>query len=157
MQREIQMSEAYTLNQFAPQYLAGVNTPPAEAGFEDQYFDYVYNPANGPNVLAMGTEVTELLDIDPDADFYITGWYLSKVSFNFLVQLSHSSGYEITDGFVNAYAISFEVSNPSPLSPAFPCPAGSQLQITLRELGFADVDLQIVFKGFKRFRRERRA
>lgn len=143
---------AYPMNQFAPAYQQGTNQPPPEeVGFEDRTYEYVYNPPNGQ--LTANQLLLDSKSINTDADFYIAGWYLSRVTGTFQVQLTDASGYEMSDGMVVATAISFSASNPTVISPAHPIPAGGKIKLQLQDLSGSTNPIQIVFKGWKRFRR----
>lgn len=146
------MSQPYQMNQYAPAYLQGVlGPPPDEVGYEDRTFDYVFNPPN--NQLTADQVLDGAVAIDTDADFYIAGWYLARFTGEFQIQLTDAAGYELSAGLVNSGAISRTASNPTVLSPAHPIPAGGKIQIQIQDLSSSENPLQIVFKGWKRFRR----
>lgn len=140
------------MNQFAPQYKQGINGPnPDDVGYEDKSYDYIYNPPGGQ--LTANQILQDQVGIDTDADFYIAAWYLSLVNGTFQIQLTDAAGYQLSKGSVIANAISFTASDPTILSPAHPIPAGGKIQILIQDLSGATNPLQIVFKGWKRFRR----
>lgn len=148
----------YPINPFAPAYLQGLQTPPPEeAGYKDKYFDYVYEPKTGE--IPASSRFTDVLPIDQDADFYVTGIVLSKLVSDsspaeLLIQMVDYSGFELTDGFISATTLSYASQNPTQQLPAFLLPAGSKLTLNFREVTGDPVSVQITFKGFKRFRRE---
>jgi hypothetical protein len=142
----------YPMNQFAPMYQQGINAPnPNDVGYEDKSFDYLYNPPNGQ--LTANQELQDQVGIDTDADFYIAAWYLSRVTGTFQIQLTDAAGYQLSKGSVIATAVSFTASDPTVLSPAHPIPAGGKIQILIQDLSGDTNPIQIVFKGWKRFRR----
>lgn len=147
----------YPLNQYAPAYQQGLAQPPAEVvGYEDRPFEYVYNPPNG-ELTASQLINPDSVAIQTDADFWLAGWYLAEFTGAFQIQLLDSSGYQLSNGMVNSAAISLVASDPTVLSPAHPFPAGSKIQIVIQDLSGATNPLQIVFKGFKRFRVQKAA
>lgn len=149
-------SATYGMNQFAPAYRQGINAPdPADVGYEDKSFEYIYNPPGGQ--LTANQVLQDQVSIDTDADFYIAAWYLSRVNGIFQIQLTDATGYQLSQGSVIASAVSFTASDPTVMSPAHMIPAGGKIQILIQDLSDATNPLQIVFKGWKRFRRPLRA
>jgi hypothetical protein len=145
----------YALNQFAPSYKQGLQpVDQDQTGYEDKAYDYIYNPPGGQ--LTANQQLQDAVEIDTDADFYIAAWYLSRVNGIFQIQLTDAAGYQLSKGSVIASAVSFTASNPTVLSPAHPIPAGGKIQILIQDLSDANNPLQIVFKGWKRFRRPMR-
>jgi hypothetical protein len=143
---------SYPMNQFAPSYQQALMRPPAEVvGYEDRPFEYVYNPPTGA-LTALQIINPDSLAIQTDADFWLAGWYLSQYTGSFQLQLLDSTGYQLQSGLINSAAISQVASDPTVLSPAHPFPAGSKIQIIIQDLSDAPNALQIVFKGWKRFR-----
>lgn len=147
----METQETYKMNQFAPSYQQGVNTPPPEeTGVSPRTFEYIYNPPNGALTANQLLE-NDHVAIDTDADFYIAGWYLSLFTAPFQIQLTDAEGYQLSKGMVNSGAISQSASNPTVLSPAHPIPAGGKIQIEIQDLSGATNALQIIFKGWKSF------
>jgi hypothetical protein len=143
---------SYPMNQFAPSYQQGlVQPPPSVVGYEDRPFEYVYNPPNG-QLTALQLLNPDSLAIQTDADFWAAAWYISQYTGSFQIQLLDSTGYQLQSGMLNSAALSQIASDPTVLSPAHPFPAGSKIQIIIQDLSDATNPLQIVFKGWKRFR-----
>lgn len=150
-------SQPYPLNQFAPAYLQGVaSAQPEVIGYEDKPFEYVYSPPTG-ELTALQLINPDSLGIQTDADFWLAAWYISQYTGSFQVQLLDSTGYQLQSGMINSAAISQQASDPTVLSPAHPFPAGSKLQLVIQDLSDATNPLQIVFKGWKRFRIQKAA
>jgi hypothetical protein len=143
---------SYRMNQFAPAALQGVATPPPDqAGYETKPYEYIYAPPNGlltANQLINPDQVS----IQTDADFYMAAWYISLYTDQFQIQLIDATGYQLQAGMINSGAIARSASKPTVFSPAHPFPAGSRIQVVIQDLSGADNPLQIVFKGWKRFR-----
>ena len=141
----------YPLNQFAPNYQQGLQQPPPQiVGYEDRPFEYIYNPPNGQ--LTAGQLIDpDAVAINTDADFWLAAWYISLFTGSFQIQLTDSSGYQLSDGLINSAAIATSASDPTVLSPAHPFPAGGKIQIIIQDLSGETNPLQIVFKGWKRF------
>jgi|SRR5579871_373766 len=145
------------VNQFAPDSFRGVNQPnPAQVGYEDRPFEYVYSPPND-ELTADQFLNPDSLSIHTDSDFLLYGWYISLYTGEFQIQLTDSNGYQLQSGLVNSGAISQSASDPTVFSPAHPFPAGGKIQIAIQDLSGDTNPLQIVFKGVKRFRRPIRA
>jgi hypothetical protein len=143
---------SYPLNQFAPVYQQGLQQPPPEiVGYEDRPFEYVYNPPNG-ELTANQLINPDSVAIQTDADFWLAGWYISVYTGAFQIQLLDSTGYQLQSGMINSAAIALAESDPTVLSPAHPFAAGSKIQIVIQDLSGAPNPLQIIFKGWKRFR-----
>lgn len=148
-------SQVYPLHQFAPAYQAGLQQPSPELlGYEDKPFEYVYSPPNG-QLTALQLLNPDTLAIETDADFWLAGWYLGQYTGEFQVQILDSTGYQLQSGMINSAAISQSASDPTVLSPAHPFPAGGKIQLVIQDLSDADNPLQIVFKGWKRFKVQR--
>jgi hypothetical protein len=146
------MTPSYPLNQFAPNFQQGIQAPPPKTvGYEDRPFEYIYNPPNG-ELTADQLINPDAVAIMTDADFWLAGWYLSQFTGPFQIQLTDSSGYQLSDGMINSAAISTIASDPTVFSPAHPFPAGGKIQLVIQDLSGATNPLQIVFKGWKRFR-----
>lgn len=142
----------YPMNQFAPVALAGVQRPPAElVGYEDRPFEYLFNPPGG-QLTANQFINPATVAIQTDADFYMASWYLSLFTGVFQVQLLDSTGYQLQSGMMNSGGLSQADNDPTVFSPAHPFPAGSKIQVVIQDLSGATNPLQIVFKGWKRFR-----
>ena len=145
-------SAAYKLNQFSPKGYAGIPQPgPEAAGFDTKPYEYVYNPPNGA-LTALQLINPDTVAIQSDADFFAGGWYLSLFTGSFQIQLIDSTGYQLSDGLINSGAISQSASVPTVLSPTHMFPAGGKIQIVIQDLSGASNPLQIVFKGWKRFK-----
>ena len=142
----------YPLNQFAPAYQQGLQQPPPEVvGYEDRPFEYIYTPPTGA-LTANQLINPDTLAIETDADFWMAGWYIALFTGSFQVQLLDSTGYQLQSGMINSAAISQIASDPTVFSPAHPFAAGSKVQLVIQDLSGASNPLQIVFKGWKRFR-----
>ena len=142
----------YPHNPYAPDYFAGLEAPPAEVlGYEDRPFEYVYSPPNGQ--LTSGQVIgQDSVAIQTDADFILYGWYISLYTGAFQIQLTDSTGYQLSSGFINSGAISQSSSDPTVFSPGHPFPASGKILIAITDLSNATNPLQIIFKGVKRFR-----
>ena len=140
----------YPINQYAPSGYAGVPTPPPEA-YDDRPYDYVYNPPNGQ---LTGDQLLnpDTLEIQTDADFYCFGYYIAFNTGDFQVQFIDATGYQLMSGMVNSAAISTTSSEPTVLSPTHLFPAGSKIQIVIQDLSGTTNQIQIVFRGVKRFK-----
>jgi hypothetical protein len=143
---------AYRMNQYAPAAFQGVPQPPAEAaGYDTKPYDYIYSPPGG---LLTADQVIEndQVSIQPDSDFILAGWYISQYTGAFQIQLTDSAGYQMMSGFLNSGGISLGANNPTVFSPAHMFPAGGRIQVSIQDLSGLTNPLQIVFKGWKRFR-----
>lgn len=146
------MTPSYKLNQYAPAYQQGLQQPEPEVmGYEDRPFEYIYSPATGA-LTANQLINPDTTAIDTDADFWLAGWYISLYTGPFQIQLLDSTGYQLQSGMINSAAISLSASDPTVVSPAHPFPAGSKIQEVIQDLSGGSNPLQIVFKGWKRFR-----
>lgn len=149
--------QTYPLNQYAPDYQQGFMQPPPEVvGYEDRPFEYVYNPP-GNELTANQLINPDSVAIQTDADFWLAGWYISTATGSFQIQLQDSNGYQLQSGMINSAAISASASKPTVISPAHPFPAGSKIQVVIQDLSGSTNTVQIVFKGWKRFRIEKAA
>ena len=145
-------SQAYPMNQFAPDYFQGMNVPdPSQTGQEIKPYSYIYNPPNGQ--LTMDQQIEgDTVAIQTDADFYMFAWYISLFTGAFQIRLTDSTGYRLQDGFLNSGAISQSSNEPTVFSPMHFFPAGSKILIDIEDLSDATNPLQIVFPGIKVYR-----
>ena len=142
----------YKLNQFSPNYQQGLQQPPPDVvGYDDKPFEYVYSPPGG-KLTALQLLNPDTLAIETDADFWAAGWYIAQATGTFQVQLLDSTGYQLQSGMINSLSLATSQSDPTVLSPAHPFPAGGKVQLVIQDLSDADNYIQIVFKGWKRFR-----
>ena len=145
------MTTPYPLNQFAPNHQQGMQQPPVTVGFEDRPFEYVYNPPNG-QLTANQIIDPDAVAINTDADFWELSIYIALYTGPFQFKITDSAGYQLSDGLINSAAYSLVASDPTVWSPGHPFPAGGKIQITIQDLSGLTNPLQIVFKGWKRFR-----
>lgn len=142
----------YPLNQFSPNYFAGVNQPPpGQVAYQDKPYIYVYSPPNG-QLSASQTPFIDTLAIQPDSDFLLMAWYISQYTGAFQIQLSDSTGYQLSNGLINSGSISQSQSDPTVFVPWHPFPASGKILINIGDLSGAPNPLQIAFMGSKRFR-----
>jgi hypothetical protein len=146
------MTPSYPINQFAPNSQQGLQQPPPQVvGYEDRPFEYAYNPPLG-QLTANQLINPDAVAINTDADFFMAGWYIALYTGPFQIQLGDSSGYQLSDGMINSEAVSNTASDPTVFSPTHPFPAGGKIQVIIQDLSGLANPLQIVFKGWKRFR-----
>jgi len=142
----------YTMNQYSPSYLQGVNpAPSSEIGFEPRPYTYLYSPANG-QLTALQVVNQDSVAIQTDADFLLFGFYLSQFTGAFQILLTDATGYQLFSGFMNSGAISQSSADPTVFSPSHPFPAGGKILISIQDLSNATNPLQIAFVGEKMFR-----
>ena len=135
-------------NPNAPPVLAGVPDG-SPANYVDVDFSYVYNVelANGTVLL------NQLVPIDTDADFM---WRATLVPFStgaFAAKFADSNGYYLSSGPLHSANFSANPGAPTPEFPEVPIPAGGRIAIEIGDLsGSFPNDIQIVFRGVKRYR-----
>ena len=128
--------------------------PPGEPIYEDRPFEYVYNPPNG-QLTANQFLNPDSVAIETDADFWCAGWYLAQYTGPFTILLLDSQGTALQSAPIYSAALQTSSSNPTILSPGHPFPAGGKIQIIIQDVSGETNPLQIVFKGWKRFRLRR--
>lgn len=144
----------YPMNQFSPLAKQGVmQPPPTQVGWEDKHAAYPFSPPNGQ--LTANQDLTDSVAINVDADFWCAAFYISQFTGPFQFSITDATGYQITEGLINANGVAQSASEPTVISPAHPFPAGGKIQLRLMDLSGADNPLQIVFVGWKRFRVQR--
>jgi hypothetical protein len=150
-------SQAYPINQFAPDYFQGINTPdPSQSGQEIKTYSYIYNPPN--NELTANQEIEgDTVAIQTDADFYMFARYISLYTGAFQMRITDSTGYRLDDGFINSGALSQSSNDPTVFSPMHFFPAGSKIVIDIEDLSGETNPTQIVFPGIKVYRINRTA
>jgi len=146
---------AYPVNQYAPDYYAGLDLAPAgDVGFEPKPYTYIYSPPNGA-LTANQLLQNQTVAIQTDADFMLFAWYLSQYTGAFQIQLQDDVGYQLQSGFLNSGAISQTSADPTVFSPSHPFRAGGKIVIQINDLSGASNSLQIAFVGEKMFRVKR--
>jgi len=146
------MTPTYKLNQFSPEYMAGLmQPPPQQSGYEDRPYNYVYPPPNGvltPNQALAGQTV----QIQTDSDFELRAAYIATATGLFQIRIGDATGYQFSSGFMLSSAFSQDPSNPTVFSPQHPFPAGSRIVIDIQDLSGLTNTIQIIFVGVKRYR-----
>ena len=121
--------------------------PTEERGFFDRDFEYIYVPPGGQ--LTPNQVLNDQVAIDVDADFFSAAWYQNGDSV-YEITVTDSDGSRFSNVPLQSGSIPIVIS-PQVFTPAHRFPAGGKIQVNIRELAGATSDLQIVFKGWKRF------
>ena len=135
-----------TVNPFAPEQANGLqnNSP---SGFLDIPFDYVYQVSLTANQSLQG----EQQSIDTDSDFMWRA-LVFKSDGLFSIRFSDSQAFFMSSTEIWSSNLSNDGSSPYVVFPEVPFPAGSRIGIDITELGGISNDVQLVFKGVKRFK-----
>jgi len=139
-------------NPMAAPALAGL-PPNVPDGFTDVDFTYPYDVS-----LAGGQALTnEQRSIDTDSEFWWRDTILLKATGAFTYKFSDSSGYVMSSGQIHSANLSANPSSPAPVFPEHPLPPGGALNIEITDISGNTNDIQIAFKGVKRYRRAKAA
>jgi hypothetical protein len=118
---------------------------------EARPFTYLWNPPN--NELSASQElVAETVALDLDADFLLTGIYLTLWTGAFQIQILDSFDYALMSGYMNSKALSTSAGYPSALGVGHVFAAGGTIKINIQDLSGAPNPLQLAFVGEKLFR-----
>lgn len=137
-------------NPYAPPALNGVNAPTGQSFFDVDGCYVLNTPSFLANQEILGNEV----GINTDADFLLRGILISNLaSSGALVRFYTSSGYYLSDNYINASAYTYPGTiTPYTIFPEMLFPAGTRiLTDILNANGFGLTGFQIAFKGVKRY------
>lgn len=134
-----------TVNPFAPMAANGLtNNQPR--GFTDLSFDYVYTVALTASQSLHGEQQA----ISTDSDFLWRA-LVFKSDGAFSVRFLDSQAFFLSDTEIWSDNLSNDGSSPYTVFPEVPYPAGSRIGIDITDLSGSTNDVQLVFRGVKRF------
>ncbi|KKL17986.1 hypothetical protein LCGC14_2480040 [marine sediment metagenome] len=134
-----------TLNPYASMAANGLmNNQPV--GFTDISFDYVYTVTLTASQSLNGEQQA----ISTDSDFMWRA-LVFKSTGAFSVRFSDSQAYFLSDVEIWSDNLSNDGSSPYVVFPEVPFPAGSRIGIDITDLSGSSNDIQLVFRGVKRF------
>lgn len=137
-------------NPYAPPALNGVNAPTGQSFFDVDGVYVLNTPAFLANQEILGNEV----GINTDSDFLMRGIVAPALaSSGALFRFYTSSGYYLSDGYINASAYTYPgTAAPYAIWPEMLFPAGTRiLTDIINNNGFGMNPFQILFKGVRRF------
>lgn len=134
-----------TMNPFAPMAANGLMNPSPQ-GYSDLAFDYVYQIALTANQSLKGEQQA----IDTDSDFMWRA-LVFKSDGAFSIRFSDSQAFFLSDTEIWSDNLSNDGSSPYTIFPEVPFPAGSRIGIDMTDLSGVVNNIQLVFKGVKRF------
>jgi len=122
---------------YRPQFIY----PPTPEGYQDEEFEYYFDPSNTP---ALGDVPGQKipLQLQADAAFILRGIQISGNTTDLLIRFWTPDGLPISQGLITcdlAYDATLEGQNPVgrlpiPLEGEIPCPAGSVLLVDIGSL-----------------------
>jgi hypothetical protein len=145
-------------NPWAAPYLNGFNDTSPDQCQDDDHM-YVWPEVFGFQTLAANEERSEVIVLDPDADFRFQGliWSLHSIEEGttpgFLYRIQDELGKYICDGFTLCFATPGTLANPWPQFPHVTYAAHQRLQFEIINLADHEQGVQLGFRGMKRFRR----
>lgn len=136
-------------NPYAPPIYHGLGDA-SPAGYEDRNFDYVYDtPAAG---IAGNATLNDFLTLNNDAAFIWMGIYIAKNTGAFTLWLSDSRQSYLSSSPIVNLNLPGDSSSPYPIDPPMVIPAGGRIGVQLVDLSGVTNNIEIVFRGFKRFK-----
>ena len=137
---------------YAPPAVGGLNDA-SPAGFVDVDFTYVYDVAM-PAAPAAGSSLRDQQQpIQTDADFMLRGIsYIGIIPGAFNYRLQDSQGFYLSSGMISNGNLSNNAASPTPVFPELAFPAGSRIGIDIDNVSGVPVQIQLAFRGVKRYR-----
>jgi len=134
-----------TVNPFAPMAANGLtNNQPR--GFTDISFDYVYTVTLDASQSLQGEQQA----ISTDSDFLWRALVFRSAGL-FSVRVSDSQAFFLSNTEIWSTNLSNDGSSPYVVFPEVPFPAGSRIGIDITDRSVAENEIQLVFRGVKRF------
>jgi hypothetical protein len=141
-----------TQSPYAPPPVAGLNNA-SPAGFTDVDFTYVYDVTMPAAPAAGSTLRDQQQPIDQDSDFALRGIsYVGVIPGAFNVRFQDAQGFYLSSGMVSNGNLSANAASPTPVFPELILPAGSRIGIDIDNVAGAPIQVQIAFRGVKRYR-----
>ena len=139
------MRQDRVLNPVAPMQARGLRDA-SPVGYHDIPFDYVFTVT----LTALQSLQGEQQSINTDSDFMWRALVFSSDG-AFSVRFSDSQAFFLSDSEIWSANLSNDGSSPYTVFPEVPFPAGSRIGIDITDLSNAGNDVQLIFKGVKRF------
>lgn len=118
-------------------------------GYVDVDFTYVYNVALTANQFLRD----QVLPLSTDADFVWRALIASSSTGVYSVRFSDSQGYYLSNAMIpSANFLYGTIPVPYPIFPEIVLPAGGRIGIDIQDLSGAPNNVEITFRGVKRYR-----
>jgi len=132
---------------YASAHLLGLgDTSPQGAAYPDQSYDIPFNIA-----LTALQAVNTSQAIDRDADFVWRGIIANSQTGIYQVRFDINGWYLLSNGQILNGNLQSDPASPYPIFPELIVPAGGRIGIYITDLSNAPNNIQIVFRGVKRF------
>lgn len=132
---------------YAAAHLLGLgDTSPAGAAYPDQSYDIPVNIA-----LTAGQTLNTAQIIERDADYVWRGIIANSQTGIYQARFDINGWYLLSGGQILNANLQSDPSSPYPLYPELTVPAGGRIGILITDLSGAPNNIQIVFRGVKRF------
>jgi len=92
-------------------------------------------------------------NVDEDADFILTGIVSENATGAFNIRISDSQGYDISQGYIASANLIGDPSSPFVVWPPLIIPAAGRIGIDITDTSGNSNSGQILFRGFKRYRK----
>ena len=134
-------------NPYAPPAYRGL-VPQYPSGYVDVDFTYPYDVS----LTALQALTDQAVAIHVDSDFCWRSLLLADYDGAFSIRFSDAQGYFLSAAkILNGNFLSGGVPYPFPIFPELILPAGSRLGIEITDLSNDDNDIEILFRGVKRY------
>ena len=135
-------------NPYAPPSLNGIADPSPD-GYIDMDFSYVYNVT-----LTANQELRDqTVPIMTDSEFFWCALIVTAATGTFSVRFLNQAGYYLSNAFILSSNLSTSATDPWPVLPPEGFMPGSQIGIDILDTSGATNTVQLLFRGFKRYKR----
>ncbi len=122
-------------------------------GSPDNYVDVDFTYVYVVSLTASEALQNQQVAIQTDADFEWRAWLTASADSQFSVRFTDAQGYQLSNSLmINNSASNGITSSPSPVFPGLIFPAGSRIGIDITNLVADDNEVELHFRGVKRFR-----
>ena len=140
-------------NPWAPPSLNGFNEDPSSFCQEDD-IGYCWPILGGFQVLTANQQlIAQTIPLQRTSDFILRAIHFTYNGGGFLIRIVDERGQHISDSPIYSYNMPGSLTIPFPIFPHVTYPSGNLIQFDIINVDAAPQNVQLVFRGAKRFQR----